>query len=57
LIQDNLKSAAIAADDFKIDTEALLGSGGFANVYAGEYLGEQCAAKVRPVYVYVCIFA
>jgi hypothetical protein len=35
LIQDNLKSAAIAADDFKIDTEALLGSGGFANWYAG----------------------
>ena len=49
MIQDNLKSAAIAADDFKIDTEALLGSGGFANVYAGEYLGEQCAAKVTDI--------
>jgi hypothetical protein len=39
-IQDHMDEASIDRRRFKIDTSALIGEGGFAKVFAGEYLGE-----------------
>ena len=45
---DHMDKASIDRRKFKIDTSALIGEGGFAKVFAGEYLGEVCTITRFP---------